>query len=287
MIDRPFLLINVISFLLFLSCKNNNAPVVQADDPLLVSYGDKHLKYSDVIAHVGVELNEQDSQMVIGNFIEAWVKDQVLIKEAKEQLKDQSEIEKLTEDFRNDLLLLKFEEQLIKNKLDTVISDQELIAYYQSNKSRYKLESTIFRFIFIKANKPVADPKSLETIWRTQNTSNLQMLNIYCQNNADICFLNPERWYKWEEIKQYIPSKFLSESNIHAGTSRDFADFNYAYKMKFFEVVRPNQDPPLSFLREQATQAILHQRKILLLDRIKAELYEKELREKRIIFTNK
>lgn len=110
MIDRPFLLINVISFLLFLSCKNNNAPVVQADDPLLVSYGDKHLKYSDVIAHVGVELNEQDSQMVIGNFIEAWVKDQVLIKEAKEQLKDQSEIEKLTEDFRNDLLLLKFEE---------------------------------------------------------------------------------------------------------------------------------------------------------------------------------
>lgn len=287
MIDRPFLLINVISFLLFLSCKNNNAPVVQPEDPLLVSYGDKHLKYSDVIAHVGVELNEEDSQMVIGNFIEGWVKDQVLIKEAKEQLKDQSEIEKLTEDFRNDLLLLKFEEQLIKNKLDTVISDQELIAYYQSNKSRYKLESTIFRFIFIKANKPVADPKSLETIWRNQNAGNLQMLNIYCQNNADICFLNPERWYKWEEIKQYIPSKFLSESNIHAGASRDFADFNYAYKMKFFEVVRPNQDPPLSFLREQATQAILHQRKILLLDQIKAELYEKELREKRIIFTNK
>jgi hypothetical protein len=287
MIDRPFLFINAVFFLLIISCKNTKTPVAQQDDPLLVSYADKQLKYSDVLEHVGVEINEQDSQMVVSNFIDGWIKDQVLIKEAKAQIKDQSEIDKLTEDFRNDLLLLKFEEQLIKSKLDTVISDQELIAYYQSNKSRYKLESTIFRFIFIKANKPIADPKNLENIWKTQNASNLQMLNIYCQNNADICFINPDRWYKWEEIKQYIPSKFLSENSIHGGTSKDFADVNYAYKIKFFEVVRPNQDPPLSFLREQATQAILHQRKIQLLDRIKAELYEQELKEKKIIFTNK
>ena len=113
------------------------------------------------------------------------------------------------------------------------------------------------------------------------------MLNVYCQNNADICFLNSDRWYKWEDIKQYIPSKFLNENNIHTGINRDFADFNYAYKMKFFEVVSPNEDPPLSFLRDQATQAILHERKILLLDKIKAELYEKELKNKKIIFANK
>lgn len=62
-------------------------------------------------------------------------------------------------------------------------------------------------------------------------------------------FLNPAKWYKWDEVKQHLPSKNLTENSIQAGISRDFADFNYAYKIKFFEVVHPNQDPPLSFLK--------------------------------------
>lgn len=258
-----------------------------AEDAVLVKYANKQLKYSDIAQRVAEEVHNRDSQLVVSNYIENWVKDQIMISEANDQIKDQQEIDRLTDDFRKELLLLKFEEQLIREKLDTVISDQELIEYYQSNKSRYKLESTIFRFIFIKANKPIADSKNLDNIWKTQNARNYQLLNIYCQNNADICFLNPDKWYKWEEIKQFIPSKYLNENGIHGGTSRDFADFNFAYKLKFFEVVKPNQDPPLSFLREQATQAILHQRKILLLDRIKTDLYDKELKNKKINFTNK
>lgn len=274
--------------LLFLaSCKNEDAKQIQEEDYVLVRYGDRQLLYSDISAQLGDEINQRDSQVLVGNYIDKWIKDQVMIREARDQIKDQAEIDKLTEDFRNDLYQLKYEEKLIAEKLDTLISDAELMEYYKSNKSRYKLESTIFRFIFIKANKPLADAKSLENIWKNQTSRNFQLLNIYCQNNAEICFLNPDRWYKWEEIKEYIPAKYLSEKNIQAGTSREFADFNFVYKMKFFEVVRPNQDPPLSFLREQATQAILHQRKIRLLDKIKSELYERELKNKKINIISK
>ncbi len=287
MFDKRYFLFPVIIFCLLISCKNNDTAVDLAEDAVLVKYANKQLKYSDIAQRVAEEVHNRDSQLVVSNYIENWVKDQIMISEANDQIKDQQEIDRLTDDFRKELLLLKFEEQLIREKLDTVISDQELIEYYQSNKSRYKLESTIFRFIFIKANKPIADSKNLDNIWKTQNARNYQLLNIYCQNNADICFLNPDKWYKWEEIKQFIPSKYLNENGIHGGTSRDFADFNFAYKLKFFEVVKPNQDPPLSFLREQATQAILHQRKILLLDRIKTDLYDKELKNKKINFTNK
>lgn len=287
MFDKRYFLILGCILYFITSCKKSETAVTQVNDLILVRYGDKQLKYSDIIDHIAEEIHDRDSQQVVGNYIEKWLKDQIMMKEASVQIKDQAEIEKLTEGFRNDLFLLKFEEQLIREKLDTVISDEELIKYYKSNKSRYKLESTIFRFIFIKAIKPIADPKNLDNIWKNQNPRNLQMLNLYCQNNADICFLNPDKWYKWEEIKQYIPSKFLNENNIRARSSKDFADDDYAYKLKFFEVVEPNEDPPLSFLRDQATQAILHQRKILLLDRIKAELYEKELKNKKIIFTNK
>lgn len=269
------------------SCKDKDDTGLLAEDRVLASYEDKKLFYSDVISHITEGLSSKDSQVMASNYIEKWLKDQIIIKEAKYQIADQSGINKITEAFRDDLLLLKFEEKLIQEKLDTFISDEELMAYYRSNKSRYKLESTIFRFIFLKANKPITDPKNLENLWKIQSPNNLQLLNLYCQNNAEICFLNPDRWYKWEEIKQYIPSNYLNESSIQEKSNRDFADFKYAYKIKFFEVVYPNQEPPLSFLRDQATQAILHQRKIGLLDKIKSELYEKELKNKKINLNNK
>lgn len=287
MFDKRYFLVVGFIFYILSSCKKNEVAPVQPVDQLLAIYGDKQLKYSDIAILMGEMNPDRDSQQVVGNYTEKWIKEQIMIHEAKKNLKDLTKIEKLVEDFRNDMLTLTFEEQLIKEKLDTVISDGELIEFYKSNKSRYKLESIIFRFIFIKANKPIADPKNLEDIWKNQNSRSLQMLNLYCQNNADICFLNPDRWYKWEEIKQYFPSRLLSENQIHAGTNRDFADFNHAYKLKFFEVVKPNQEPPLAFLRDQATQAILHQRKIVLLDRIKADLYERELKNKRINFPGK
>jgi hypothetical protein len=287
MFDKKYVLYAGLIIILFTCCKKKESPVSTNNDVALVTYEGQELHYADITEHVAEEIHDRDSQQVVGNYIEKWIKEKIMIHEAKEQVSDKKEIDRLTEDFRNDLLLLKYEEQLIKQKLDTVISDEELLDYYKSNKSRYKLESTIFRFIFIKANKPLADAKNFETIWKNLNSRNLQMLNLYCQNNADICFLNPERWYKWEEIKQYIPAKFLNENNIHAGVNRDFADFEFVYRLNFFEVVRPNEEPPLSFLRDQATQAILHQRKISLLDKIKSDLYERELKSKKIIFTNK
>ncbi len=273
--------------LLFASCNNNDNDNGDANDVVLARVGDKVLKLADVKNEITQDILTRDSQLVVNTFIENWIKEQIMIREAKNQISDQVLINKLTEKFRDDLLLLSYEESIIKDKLDTTISDEILLEYYKSNKSRYKLESTMFQFVFVKINKPLSDPDNLDNIWKDLNQNNLQLLNLYCQNNAEICFLNPDRWYKWEEIKQYIPSKFMNESNIKPRTNRDFADFNHVYKIKITDVVYPNQEPPLSYLRDQATQAILHERKIKLLEKIKAELYEKELKTKKINFTNK
>lgn len=269
------------------SCKKPNDPTDSGDDPVMIRYRDHELKRSDLSEQAQQSLTPKDSIQLINNFIEKWLKDQIMIKEAKSQLSNQEEINQLTEKFRDELLLLKFEEKLIREKLDTSISDQELLEYYRSNKAKYKLESTIFRFVLLKINKPIADSKTLENLWKNLNQANLQLLNLYCQNNADICYLNPQKWYKWDEIAQHLPSKFISENTIESGITRDFADFNHSYKVRFYEVVRPNQDPPLSFFKDQATQAIFHLRKIKLLERIKNELYESELKNKHIQFINK
>lgn len=268
-------------------CSQKENKQDSGQDTVIAKYGDQELRRSEIEDNSITELTTSDSLQVISNYTDKWLKEQILIKEAKSQLNHLKEIDELTEKFRNDLLLLKFEEKILKEKLDTVIPEKEMEEYYRSNKSRYKLESTIFRFVFLKLNKPVIDSRNLEFLWKNLNNANLQALNFYCQNHAEICFLNSQKWNKWDEIKQHIPSKILIEKNISAGSSMSFADFSHEYKIKFFEVVRPNQDPPLSFFKEQATQAILHKRKIVLIEQFKAQLYDRELKNKRIQFSNK
>ncbi|MBK6859779.1 MAG: hypothetical protein IPK91_09315 [Saprospiraceae bacterium] len=289
--DERWFFLKFLSFIAIISligaCKKSADPTDDDANPVMIRYNDHELTRSELSEQAQQTFSPKDSIQLVNNFIEKWLKDQIMVKEARKQLTNQDEINQLTEKFRDELLQLKFEEKILREKLDTTISEQELLEYYRSNKAKYKLESTIFRFVLLKINKPVAESKTLENLWKNINQVNLQLLNLYCQNNADICYLNPQKWYKWDEVKQHLPSKFISENTIQSGITRDFADFNHSYRVRFYEVVRPNQEPPLSFFKDQATQAIFHQRKIKLLEKIKNELYESELKNKHIQFLNK
>jgi len=270
------------------ACKKEQSISDPKADDVLATYQDRKLRYRDISENVPDGMQGQDSIQFINSCIDRWIKDQIIIQDATENLSELSEINELTQKYRDELLLLKYEEKLLAEKLDTIIQDAELLKYYNSNKSNYKLESTIFRFVMVKANKPVVDSRKLDQLWNSgMNQANLQALSRYCENNAEICFLNPARWYKWDEVKEHIPSKFIQERSIQEGMRRDFADFTHNYKFHFLEVVKPNEDPPFSFIRDQARSAILHQRKIKLLDAYKSERYERELRDKKIQITNK
>ncbi len=272
---------------LLAACRRDVPPGSIDADLLIAQYGDKKLLQKDLMEVIPGEMHGNDSAQFVNNYIDRWLRDQILIQEATKELGSSGDITKMVDEYRNELLLLKFEDKILASKLDTSISDGELVQYYNSNKSKYKLESTIFRFVMVKALKPVNDANKLEQLFGNITPATIQALTRYCENNAEICFLNPERWYKWEEVQAYIPAKYMTEKNIQAGLKRDFADFNHAFKIKFFEVVSPDEDPPLSFVRDQARQAILHQRKIKLLEKYKADLYDRELKNKRIQIFNK
>jgi hypothetical protein len=65
----------------------------------------------------------------------------------------------LVEDYRNSLILDAFEENLFNQKIDSSISDQEYLDYYNQKKAEYKLESPILRMMFVKILKQNLDQK--------------------------------------------------------------------------------------------------------------------------------
>ena len=123
--------IGLMLVLTLISCQNSGNG--KNDKPVAAIY-DKVLYQSDLqdILYDGISVN--DSLVRTKAFIDNWIRRQLLIRQAENNL-DKSELDclKEIEDYRNSLIIYKYESLLISQNLDTVVSDEEIEKYVNDN----------------------------------------------------------------------------------------------------------------------------------------------------------
>ena len=136
-------LIGIVFLMLLGGCdyfQKNSKEVVVAE-----CYG-KYLYESDLVGIVPENTPIMDSIQRVSNFIDSWIKRQVLVHQAEINLnKEELDLKKQLEEYRNSLVIYAYESQLINQKLDTVISEDEIADYYEQNKEDFQLRSTMVR----------------------------------------------------------------------------------------------------------------------------------------------
>jgi len=142
-------LILALSVLYFgISC-NSNGVVQDPSDILLAQVGQNKLYYSQLDGMVTEEMTSQDSFLMTNAYVERWTREQVLLIEAERSLPSDIDVDALVEDYRRSLLRLNYEELILKTKLDSLITDAELEAFYEKNKDQYQLEKPILRCLIL------------------------------------------------------------------------------------------------------------------------------------------
>ena len=252
------------------------------NDPVLAEVYDHQLKYSDVDELIPNPISEQDSLMRIRALVENWVRETLLLHKAEMAMSPDIDLDKLIEDYRSSLLVHNYELELIEAELDTSISSAELQSYYEANRDQYQLESTIVRCHFIKVANPVTEQDSLRKWWNSESEIDFQKLVKYCNNNSEIFMLTDSTWYKVDEITQLLPSGTLSQQSMQAGRTYQFSDPAYEYYIRVLEQVKNQEIAPLSYIQSQAKRYIMHQRKLTLLEQIKSDLYNEEIKGKEV-----
>ena len=92
-------------------------------------YG-KYLYESDLNGIVPEGTPILDSIQRVSNFIDSWVRRQVLLHQAENNLsKEVLNLDKQMEEYRNSLIIYTYESQLIDQKLDTVVCEDEIAEY--------------------------------------------------------------------------------------------------------------------------------------------------------------
>jgi hypothetical protein len=252
----------------------------EKEEVLLARVYDKTLYLSELEGMFPSSASPQDSQNIIQSYANRWVQEALILHEAERNTPEDLDLEKLVEDYRASLLRHSYEEQLVSNEMDSMVTEEELQTFYEKNKEQYQLETPIIRCYFIKVPQPVPDLPELRRLWNNnEDPESLQALIQYCSQYAEAHILEDSTWHRVDDIALQLPKGTLTRENAGNRRSLSLSNDNYLYYLRIFEVKKDREISPLSYIQDQARRAILHSRKVSFLEQQKRDLYEREIRK--------
>jgi hypothetical protein len=260
----------------FFSCKNGQ---VEQKEDALAEYKGKFLYKSDIPEDIWKKFSQGDSSGLLKSFIDRWLESQVLVQAAEEKLTDEEKNkEKLIEDYRNSLLIYEYNQKMVKEKMDTGVTDQEVSAFYENNLPTFQLRKNIVKIRYVRINKSKADVGKLKKLMQNFSVVNDSLLKAYAEKEADNFYVD-SNWLYLDDITKEIPldenydqQRFLSNNKFIS-----IEENGTLYLLYIIDFRIRNATSPIEFERDKIKDIIKYQRKLDFLKNNQKTLVDKAL----------
>lgn len=242
------------------------------NDILLAKVYNKPLYLSELDGMIPRTASPTDSTLIVNAFVDRWVKENLMLYEAERNVPKDLNIDKLVRDYRASLILHNYEKNIAESALDSVITDEEIMKYYTDYKTHFQLETSIKRCKFMKFPKETANLKKAEKWWNSDDEKDTKALEQFCKDYAITFQLEDSIWVTNHELEKEFPKSVIS--SMREGKDFDMTEGDFKYYVNVMEVQSKNSDPPLGYVRKHATNFILHNRKLQLVEKKREELFQ-------------
>ena len=272
-------LIGIASLLLLAGCdyfQKSSKEVVVAE-----CYG-KYLYESDLKGIIPEGTSIMDSIQYASTFIDSWIRREVLIHQAESNLNmEELDLKKQLDEYRNSLVIYAYETQLINQKLDTVVSEDEIAEYYEQHKEDFQLRNTMVRVAYVIIPEDSKQKATFQKLMSDPDTLLLQNIAVLAMYYAAKSYLDVDHWMRLDELTNIVPIEiFNAESFLKKNKFVCFDMNEHTYMVRFVEYLLEESTSPLEMVRDNIKSVILAQRKQAMLERMKTALYEKAKRDR-------
>jgi hypothetical protein len=258
------------------ACKSSPDP----GEKVVARVYDAYLYVKDLNGKLPVNVSQADSAVLIKEYIDTWVKQQLLIKQAEKNLSDDDkDFTKQLDDYRNSLLIYKYETQLIKQNLDTVLTDKEIADYYEKNKSNFELKENIVKVIYVKVPRSVsiAVPKLYIGFDKPSDRKKLQ---DFCVKYAVNYYLDDQNWLLFNDILKEIPiNTYNQEEYLKNNRTIEIQDSSFSYLLSIKGFMIKEGLSPLSFEEKNIRDIIINKRKLKLIEDMQKDVYKNAVKK--------
>jgi len=264
-------LIPVLALLLFGSC---DFIFPKEEEKAVARVGEKYL-YEEDLALLSFESSE-DSLQKIENFIDSWIKKELLLEKALQNLNEnQSNFEEQLENYKNSLLIYAYESQLIRQKMDTAVRSNQIKSYYTSNSANFEAKESLYQLTFVKLLNTAPSQDSMNYWLFSDNEDYYEKLLEYCTQFAVTCHLDTSIWVSRTNLKDLVPVDVVNADELFIESGKNlFADSTHSLVMNVFKVKEKGETAPMSYVEDQIVSILRNQRRLQLISKVKAEIFE-------------
>lgn len=270
----------IILILLFISGCNRPE---EDDKGIVARVGDKLLKKTDLnTLLLENKITAKDSTILIKTFVENWVINQILSQKAEKNLNeiDLNKIENMVNDYRTTLFVQQYKQRYINQKLDTTVSNQELISFYQTFNFDFHLKTTIVKALMITMPAKTKKYYKIKNLLTGELDKNYQKIEaISSKEKFKINDFN-HQWINFEALKNKfnIQDKYL-KARKQVFSKKDSIDGSISL-LRIIDFKLNGDTIPLQFVKDNIKRIILHKRKQDIIYKLEHNAYEDALDNK-------
>jgi hypothetical protein len=249
-------------------------------EQVLARVHDDYLYESDLKGIIPPGTPAGDSLVLIRSFVDNWVRQRLILHQAENNLTDeQMDFTRQMENYRNSLVIYQYENALVSQKLDTLVTDEEILSYYEANQQSFLLKDNIVQIQYVKLPLKSANVRQVKKLLNSDDLADKSRLATLCEREAADYFLDDQNWLIFNDLLKELPIRtYNQEDFLKNHRELEYQDSAYHYLVRFKDFKIKETVSPLSFEKRKIREIILNKRKIEMINGMQEDVYKKALK---------
>lgn len=210
--------------------------------------GDSILTLEKVAAGIPRGLSPEDSSRFSKAFIENWIDTRLIHSMARDEI-DMKEIDRLTKEYRDELIVNAYRRRMVENEGSPVLPQDSVVAFYNAHKDEFKLTRPLVRGIYLKIAERAPELATLRKLYRSTDDESMDRLEKVAFNSAVHYDAFRDRWVDWEQIELHVPYDFGPRPELFPAKGRllDFTSGEWTYLLNITDCLPAGAQMPMEF----------------------------------------
>lgn len=233
------------------------------DDKVVARVGKHKLYESEVNAYIPSGVSIADSTNLALQYINTWATDIIFSDMAQSQLsKTERDITAELEAYKRELLRFRYEQRFIGDRLDTLVTEDQMLDFYEKHKNLFTLDRPILKVRFVDILKNMDKKDQIIRLMSSNKPKDMDEVEGLANKYAIKYFDKSYEWMDAAVLAREFGTDYgqmlakMNQSYIRM-ESEDAADIKVAYVRE----IRRSGVAPFDFCTDRIREYILSGRK--------------------------
>lgn len=247
--------------------------------------GSHKLHREQLESYIPTGVSREDSINLAHQYINAWAEDLLLVDMAEEQLSEvEKDVSEELEDYRRTLLKYRYEQRYIEQRLDTLVTDEEIVKYYNANLDKFRLERPIVkaRYLILPAGS-----KNLNTLRKLISSDDAQSAAEAANLSTTVAIRYVDAAHAWQDALLLAQDLGMDYGKMMASLKGQFVEWTDENKILHLaclvDMVPEGRTAPLEYCIPRIRDLILSGRKHELEIQLEQDVLQDARKNKKLV----